>query len=625
MPAPTDLAKIYRPTCRKFAACVTAFAILALCLFTPPPPVARAQSGPSGMRISQIYTRGGESGAAFRSDFVEIFNGGTAPVDINEWSVYVKGLGGDPSGFGRVFLTSQNAGVEPGHFVLVRMGSGGTNGSPLPQPDASAVIFGFEESLFNMNADSAQVALLRKGAPDPPRNGCPVLPSDGIEDYVGYGNSVCSEGGQPAPAPGLTTALVRRGGGCVETNNNAADFQVLDATAPRNSSTTPAPCADAAQLSFINFAFPSYLAFEQDGRKQVLVKRTGDASAPATVDYVVTPGTASERSDYTSAAGRLRFAAGETQKSFDVLLTDDAMQEQDETAEMTLSNVTGAGVSMGLRDKVTLTIRDNDSSPSSSNPIDDSFFFVRQHYHDFLGREPDSSGWAFWIQNIESCGSSQSCREVKRIDTSAAFFLSIEFQRTGFLVHRLYRAALPETPSRVRSLPRYDEFVRDTQELQRGVIVGQAGWEQKLEVNTQLLLEDFITRPEFVANYPAQLAPADYVDRLNSQAGGPLSQSERDALVAGLTAGQETRASVLRKVAESGEFARREFNHAFVLMQYFGYLRRGPNDAPDVDFSGFDFWLTKLERFGGDFHAAEMVKAFTSSVEYRARFGAVPQ
>jgi len=83
---------------------------------------------------------------------------------------------------------------------------------------------------------------------------------------------------------------------------------------------------------------------------------------------------------------------------------------------------------------------------------------------------------------------------------------------------------------------------------------------------------------------------------------------------------KETRATVLRKIAENPIFGNAELNRAFVLMQYFGYLRRGVDDAPDKDFAGFDFWLNKLNQFNGDFRAAEMVKAFISSTEYRNRF-----
>jgi hypothetical protein len=252
--------------------------------------------------------------------------------------------------------------------------------------------------------------------------------------------------------------------------------------------------------------------------------------------------------------------------------------------------------------------------------INDSQFFVTQHYIDFLNRQPDGPGLSFWRGNIDSCGPNPQCREVKRIDTSAAFFLSIEFQRTGFLVYRLYKASFPARPERPRALPRYQEFIGDTQDIGRDVVVGSLGWEQKLEANTVAFLNNFIARAEFQANFPLQMTPVEYVDKLNTMTGGALSQAERDSLVNGMTAGQETRATVLRKVAEDVDFSVAEFNQAFVLMQYFGYLRRNPDDAPDSDFAGYDFWLSKLNQFGGDFRRAEMVKAFISSLEYRNRF-----
>jgi hypothetical protein len=95
----------------------------------------------------------------------------------------------------------------------------------------------------------------------------------------------------------------------------------------------------------------------------------------------------------------------------------------------------------------------------------------------------------------------------------------------------------------------------------------------------------------------------------------PAATAFRDALIAGLNGGTETRATVLRKVAEAEELRTREFNAAFVTMEYFGYLRRDPDTA------GFNFWLNKLNAFNGNFADAEMVKAFISSLEYRQRFG----
>jgi hypothetical protein len=87
------------------------------------------------------------------------------------------------------------------------------------------------------------------------------------------------------------------------------------------------------------------------------------------------------------------------------------------------------------------------------------------------------------------------------------------------------------------------------------------------------------------------------------------------------SASAKTRAQVLRAVAEDTDLVNAEFNRAFVLMQFFGYLRRNPNDPQDTDYTGYEFWRTKLNQFNGNFQNAEMVKAFINSTEYRQRFG----
>jgi hypothetical protein len=91
--------------------------------------------------------------------------------------------------------------------------------------------------------------------------------------------------------------------------------------------------------------------------------------------------------------------------------------------------------------------------------------------------------------------------------------------------------------------------------------------------------------------------------------------------VADLSAGSVTRAQVLRTVAENAEFRRRQLGKAFVLMQYFGYLRRAPNATPHADFNGYNFRLSKLNEIDGNYINAEMVKGFISSAEYRKRLG----
>jgi hypothetical protein len=374
---------------------------------------------------------------------------------------------------------------------------------------------------------------------------------------------------------------------------------------------TPTPSPTPAPVTF-QFSASSFGVEEGAGKFQLIVTRSGDTSQPATVDYATTDGTASDRGDYTAAIGRLRFAPGDMARSLNVFVTDDAHVEGNETVQIALSNPSVGG-QVAWPAVVLLTIVDNDLAASQVNPADDTGFFVRQHYVDFLGREPDAPGLAFWADNINSCGADADCRASKRVETSAAFFLSIEFQRTGFLVHRLYRAAFNRFPAS-------REFLRDTQETGRGIAVGQGAWEAQLAANQQQLAAEFVQRADFLAVY-AGLSDEQYVDALNANTGGSLSVAERNALAAGLSGATETRASVLRKVAEDPDFAAREFNPAFVLMQYFGYLRRNPDNSPDTNFDGFNFWLSKLDSFGGDWRAAELVRAFLLSTEYRSRFG----
>src|SRR5207253_1440930 len=125
----------------------------------------------------------------------------------------------------------------------------------------------------------------------------------------------------------------------------------------------------------------------------------------------------------------------------------------------------------------TITITDNDAL-NGTNPIDLESFFVRQHYVDFLNREPDKSGFGFWINEITSCATSAACIEVKRINVSAAFFLSIEFQQTGYLVERLYKASYGDAngtstlggAAHQLAVPivRFNEFLPDTQKIGQG-------------------------------------------------------------------------------------------------------------------------------------------------------------
>jgi uncharacterized protein (TIGR03118 family) len=542
----------------------------------------------------------------------------------------------------------------------------------------------------------------------------------------------------------------------------------------------------ATATSLIQFATDDFAIGEGSGHIDITATRQGDVSGTATVNYNTfdefSAGHASQKSDYQLGLGTLTFAPGETSKTFRILIVNDSFHEDEETVNLALSNPTGAGVGLGSPNTAELRILDDDAVAPTTNPVDDATFFVRQHYLDFLNREPDTAGLNFWVNQITSCGATDmACRDIKRINVSAAFFLSFEFQRTGLLAYTTHRAAFGPNASGGSPAPvLYGNFMHDVQQLQKGYAFGAPGADDVLEANKVAYFNEFITRPEFVAKYPSTQTNDQYVDALlgsanltpsevrlftvsltNSQevpptvptttggaarpasfgtarfqfnsaqtamtftatinnidttgtqtadtndnllnahihagasvapgvngpvvwgffgapfndnnpndrvftpftsgvggtfsgkwdapegngttlaaqldnlrngrayinfhttqfTGGeirgnfPAANAFRDSLVAGLTGGTETRATVLRKVAEAAELQSREFNSAFVTMEYFGYLRRDPDTA------GFNFWLNKLNAFNGDFIKAEMVKAFIASSEYRQRFG----
>jgi hypothetical protein len=272
--------------------------------------------------------------------------------------------------------------------------------------------------------------------------------------------------------------------------------------------------------------------------------------------------------------------------------------------------------------------------PGTNTPItiNDSDFFVNQQYVDFLSRFPDQTGFDYWVSQISSCNGNASCIDAARTNTSGAFFLSIEFKETGYLVERLYKTAYGDGTGTSAiggthqiSVPiiKRSDFLPDTLAISKGVVVNQAGWEQVLEANKVAFLANFVQRTPFTSAFPLSMTAIEFVDKLNTNAGNVLSSTERDQLVSNLSSNpgdSAKRAQVLRAVAEDADLLSAERNRAFVLMQYFGYLRRDPNSGPDSDYSGYDYWLTKLNDHGGDFHAAEMVRSFIVSSEYTTRF-----
>ncbi|HWN10681.1 MAG TPA: carboxypeptidase regulatory-like domain-containing protein [Pyrinomonadaceae bacterium] len=319
----------------------------------------------------------------------------------------------------------------------------------------------------------------------------------------------------------------------------------------------------------------------------------GDDGNPVAGVAIQLSGTQNRRS-ITDANGSYAFDAVETTGFYTVA---PAMSGYN------FSPATRSFSALGNRTEAMFTAsRDANINP---NAIDSSDYFVRQQYLDFLGREPDESGFNFWNDQIATCGEDAVCRETKRINVSAAYFLSIEFQRTGGLVDGLYRAGFGRAP-------KYAEFVPDSSAVSRDVVVGRTNWEGQLAANKRAFIDAFVARAAFRDAYDG-LSNAAYVDKLITNTGVAFSAGERDSLISSLGSGS-SRADVLLRIAENDQFVSAKRNASFVMMEYFGYLRRDP------DASGYQFWLNKLNQFDGNFVRAEMVKAFINSGEYRARF-----
>ncbi len=545
--------------------------------------------------------------------FIYVMNAdGSNLVKLSQ-NEYEAGPVWSPDGSKIAFSTTKY--TNPVNFDIYVMNADGSNRTQLTNdsfidfvtswsPDGAKLAFSSDRDtaqsgvyrfqIYTMNADgSNQVRLTNNSVDD---NG-PVFSPDGTKIAFQRGTS------SPVNPSDNTEIFVMDADGSNQkniTNNSADDFGPPRWQSLSLPLQTPPPAV-------LKFSPVGYNVSESAGSVQITVNRSGELNEAVTVRYATSAGNADARNDYTDAFGQLSFAPGETNKTIAILLTDDGYVEGAESFYVDLFDLTGNAI-LGNSPAAAVTIGDNDTS-SVGNPIDNSEFFVRQHYHDFFNREPDAAGLAFWVNNIEACGTDAGCREIKRVDTSAAFFLSMEFQDTGFYIYRLHSGALMFPPN-------YVDFTRDSQDISRGLVVGAAGWEALLEANTQKFTEEFVTRPRFKVLYPDGLTAEQYVDGLYVRLLVTPPPAERaQALAAFGTGDTAGRARALRIVTNNADYKKYVFNTSFVAMQYYGYLRR------DIDFDGFVFWYNKLQQFNGDFRRAEMVKAFITSGEYRQRFG----
>ncbi|HYJ46997.1 MAG TPA: Calx-beta domain-containing protein, partial [Pyrinomonadaceae bacterium] len=317
-----------------------------------------------------------------------------------------------------------------------------------------------------------------------------------------------------------------------------------------------------------------------------------------TVDYASSDGTANQRTDYNLLLGTLSFAPGETQKTLTLLVTEDSYVEGSETLNLNLSNVTGAAA-LGAQSQAQVTITDNDSDPNAPNAIIDTPNFVRQQYHDFLNREPDPPGFTGWQSILNNCpqsGKDSNGIFCDRIEVSSAFFRSLEFHDRGYFIYRFYSTGFGR-------IPKYTEFMRDMQKVS-GFLNDQQQEQAKVS-----FINEFMARSEFKQKYDPVVDAAAYVDALSQTAGVTLSN--RNQIVQQLQTSQITRGQALRMVVESAEVDQKFYNEAFVIMQYFGYLRR------DADIL-YQQWIQTLNQTK-DYRV--LVNGFLNSTEYVLRFG----
>jgi len=388
----------------------------------------------------------------------------------------------------------------------------------------------------------------------------------------------------------------------------------------------------------VQFSSAAYTVGEGGGAVTITVLRSGNTTGAAKVFYATQPdgayvkcdvvgtGKALERCDFATTAGVLRFAAAETQKTFTVSVTDDAFVESPESVMLLLSNP--VGVNLGLASTATLTITDNDTTPPTpaNNPFNSNDFFVRQHYLDFLSREPDQGGLSGWLSVLAGCGTNQgglgSPVTCDRVHVSSGFYRSAEFTDRGYFVYRFYEAVLAR-------LPKYAEFVPDAASL------SGFATPQEQEQNVADFIASFMARPDFVSRYGATIPASSaitFVQQLEQTAGITLPESAvtqpgqpeqvgRAELIRRMQAGERTAAQTLRSFVEQQVVYDKFFFRGFVAMQYFGYLRRDPDAA------GYNDWVRVLTSGDAPTGIApgnyrHMIFGFMYSPEYRERFGA---
>ncbi|HEY9403931.1 MAG TPA: carboxypeptidase regulatory-like domain-containing protein [Pyrinomonadaceae bacterium] len=381
-------------------------------------------------------------------------------------------------------------------------------------------------------------------------------------------------------------------------------------------------------LKGFQFEQLSYTAGEGSKSASVTVTRTGDLASAASVDVSTIDdpaevpcdptskksdgtsypqGNAYARCDYATTVLTLNFAAGVAQQTVQIPLVDDGHVEGNESLQLKLASPING--SLGVQINTSLTIIDNDVA-GQPNPISATPFFVRMHYLDFLNREPEEG--EPWSGVLNSCSDVNNNPLCDRVLVSQSFFGSPEFRLKGFFVYNFYSVALNRRPT-------YEEIIPDMRR-----VTGTT--EQEVYQKRAAFPVGFTERAEFKRLYDA-MSNTDFVNTLLGRYGlqqitapdpaNPESSTRltltREDLISGLGAQSLTRAQVLRAVVESNEVGAAEYNKAFVAMQYYGYLRRAPEE------DGYQAWLRVINQDPNNIRI--MVNGFMNSPEYKLRFG----
>jgi hypothetical protein len=517
-----------------------------------------------GLVISEVYGGAGCGTAGcstYQNDFIELFNRSNTTVTCTGCSVQYAAATGTAW---QVTALPAVLTLQPGQYYLVAESFGANGVSPLPTPDTSGIIA--------MSATAAKIAIVNSTVAL--TGACPSLagPGSTILDFVGYGATAnCSETAV-APAPSTTTSDNRAGAGNVDTDNNSTDFSTA-APNPKNTLSafgTPTAANGAVKGTISDNTGTPVAGTVVNLNGSQNRKTITNAKGYYQFDNVETNGF------YTVTPSRANYSFGPATRSFSLI------------GNQTDATFTGSAVGDNL------------------NPLDTPEYFVRQQYLDVLGREPDEGGFNYWSDEILHCGADPTCVDQRRRAVAASFFMAEEFQDTGSYIYDMYQGTLGRKPV-------YSEYMVD----RRQVIGGPS-----LATQKAAFADGFVGLTEFVQKYQGNTTAESFVDALlqNVQQSSQLDlSSRRSALINQYNAGAgmtQSRSLVLRALADDAVLKQAEYNAAFVLTEYFGYLRRNPEPE------GYTFWLNVLNH-GDVGNYRGMVCSFITSTEYQQRFSSV--